>query len=68
MVRLPARVACAGSWPQGEATVPSNLGDEKATNPFLRPFDAAIRKQLGFDAAALDCEVFGAVRAAKDRF
>ena len=32
---------------QGEATVPSNLGDEFDTNPFLRPGDLNIRKSLG---------------------
>ncbi len=32
---------------QGEATVPSNLGDEFDTNPFLRPSDPNIRKSLG---------------------
>ena len=32
---------------QGEATVPSTLGDELKLNPFLRPGDAAIRKALG---------------------
>lgn len=48
--------------------MPSMLGEEKATNPFLRPKDLAIRKQLGFDASAPDWEVFGAVRAAKDSF
>lgn len=53
---------------QGEATVPSLLGEEKATNPFLRPHDPRIRQQLGFDAAAPDWQVFGAVRAAKDSF
>ena len=32
---------------QGEATVPSNMGDELDTNPFLRPSDPNIRKKLG---------------------
>ena len=32
---------------QGQATVPSTLGDELDTNPFLRPNDPAIRKSLG---------------------
>ena len=37
------------SWSgmQGEATVPSTLGDEFDTNPFLRPSDPRIRKHLG---------------------
>jgi hydroxyacylglutathione hydrolase len=38
---------------RGEATVPTTIGLEKATNPFLRVADAA---------------AFGAVRAAKDAF
>lgn len=32
---------------QGEATVPSNMGDEIDTNPFLRPSDPSIRRKLG---------------------
>ena len=32
---------------QGMATVPSSLGDELDTNPFLRPNDPAIRAALG---------------------
>ena len=37
------------SWSgmQGEATVPSTLGVEFDTNPFLRPSDPSIRKHLG---------------------
>lgn len=54
--------------PQGEPTVPSLLGEEKATNPFLRPHDLALRKHMGFDVDAEDWQVFAAVRAAKDRF
>lgn len=69
---LPTLPALPASRPppplQGEPTVHSRLGDEKATNPFLRPHDPAIRQQLGFDAAAPDWQVFGAIRAAKDRF
>ncbi|KXZ44042.1 hypothetical protein GPECTOR_75g766 [Gonium pectorale] len=61
-----ARVDAARA--RGEATVPSLLAEEKATNPFLRPADPAIRKHLGFDQTAPDWEVFGAIRAAKDRF
>ncbi|GIL71424.1 hypothetical protein Vretimale_2710 [Volvox reticuliferus] len=53
---------------KGEATVPSTLGEEKATNPFLRPGDPAIRKQMGLGPGAEDWEVFAAVRAAKDQF
>ena len=46
-------------------TVPSNLGVEKRTNPFLRPDDAGIRAQLGM-AGATDAEVFGEIRTRKD--
>ena len=48
--------------------MPSLLGEEKATNPFLRPFSEAIRRQMGQPAGAADWEVFGAVRKAKDSF
>ncbi len=34
---------------QGKATVPSRLGEELETNPFLRPSSAAIRAALGTD-------------------
>lgn len=53
---------------QGLPTVPSLLGEEKATNPFLRPHDAALRARLGVAAGAADWEAFGAVRKAKDEF
>jgi len=53
---------------KGLPTVPSLLGEEKATNPFLRPDSPAIRAQLGFSAEEADWKVFEAVRAAKDNF
>ncbi|KAF8058326.1 gloB [Scenedesmus sp. PABB004] len=53
---------------RGEATVPSLLGEELDTNPFLRPHDAGVRTGVGAAPGAADWEVFGAVRAAKDRF
>lgn len=53
---------------QGEATVPSTLGDELDTNPFLRPQDAGIRAAVKADADTPDWEVFGRVRTAKDNF
>lgn len=52
----------------GFATVPSLLGEEKRTNPFLRPYDAAIRGELGVGAGASDAEAFTAIRRHKDRF
>jgi hydroxyacylglutathione hydrolase len=53
---------------QGEATVPSVLGDEFDTNPFLRPHDAGVRAAVKAPADTPDWEVFGRVRAAKDSF
>lgn len=52
---------------EGRPTVPSTIGLERATNPFLRPFDPAIRRRLGLEGAS-DAEVFGALRRAKDGF
>ncbi len=46
-------------------TVPSNLGVEKRTNPFLRPDDPGIRALLGMQNAT-DAEVFGEIRNRKD--
>lgn len=64
--RVPQPAPCHAL--QGQPTVPSLLGEEKATNPFLRPFSEAIRTQLGSPAGAPDWQVFGAVRRAKDTF
>ena len=50
---------------RGEATLPVRLGDELATNPFLRPHDPAIRDALGM-AEASDAAVFAALRRRKD--
>lgn len=51
----------------GEATVPSLLSLEIATNPFLRPDDASIRRTLGMPNAT-DTDVFTEIRARKDKF
>lgn len=51
----------------GEPTVPTTLGLERATNPFLRPDDPAIRQQLGLEDAD-DVEVFAEIRRLKDSF
>ncbi len=51
----------------GQPTVPTLLGAERAENPFLRPFDPAIRAHLGM-ANASDAEVFGEIRRRKDSF
>ncbi|CAK0784144.1 hypothetical protein CVIRNUC_007347 [Coccomyxa viridis] len=53
---------------QGQATVPSVLGDELDTNPFLRPDDPAIRKSLGVPEGASSVDAFAAIRKAKDQF
>jgi hydroxyacylglutathione hydrolase len=52
---------------KGEATVPSTLGEERATNPFLRWDDPGIRRGLGM-AGASDAAVLGEIRSRKDRF
>lgn len=51
----------------GAPTVPSLLGDEKATNPFLRVNNPGIRAVLDM-VDATDVEVFAEIRARKDRF
>ena len=50
---------------RGEATVPSLLGEEKATNPFLRA--PVLAERVGA-AGEPDYKAFGAVRTAKDNF
>ena len=51
----------------GEATVPSLLGLEKRTNPFLRADDAGLARRMGLPEGPPSA-VFGALRAAKDVF
>jgi hydroxyacylglutathione hydrolase len=52
---------------RGEPTVPSTIGEELATNPFLRVTSPELRGHAAtLDAGAV--EVFAAVRAAKDGF
>jgi hydroxyacylglutathione hydrolase len=48
-------------------TIPSTIGLEKQTNPFLRPQSAEIRRTLKM-AEASDVAVFAEMRARKDRF
>lgn len=52
---------------RGEATLPTTIGLEKRTNPFLRPHDAEIRRLLGLEAAS-DAEVFAEIRQRKNNF
>lgn len=52
---------------QGKATLPTTIGAELETNPFLRWADPAIRRNLGMENAA-DVEVFAEIRRRKDNF
>jgi hydroxyacylglutathione hydrolase len=52
---------------KGAPTIPSTIGLEKRTNPFLRPNSPEIRKTLGM-ASASDVEVFGETRRRKDSY
>ncbi|MEZ5911812.1 MAG: hydroxyacylglutathione hydrolase [Paracoccaceae bacterium] len=52
---------------KGEATVPSLLSEELATNPFLRAKAPAVKAALGM-ADATDAAVFAEIRGRKDRF
>jgi hydroxyacylglutathione hydrolase len=47
--------------------VPSNLGVEKATNPFLRPDSPDLQKVVGLDGDDL-VAVFAETRKRKDNF
>ena len=51
----------------GRPTVPSTIGVEKATNPFLRPASTELRATLELPDAA-DANVLGETRRRKDRF
>ncbi len=48
-----------------EPTVPSTIGEERATNPFLRVAEAGVRERFPGETPA---DVLGAVRRAKDSF
>lgn len=52
---------------KGEATVPTTIGRELETNPFMRPDDPAIRELLGMQSAS-DADVFAEIRRRKDNF
>lgn len=51
----------------GRFTVPSTMGLERATNPYLRTYDASLRRTLDMQDAT-DQEVFTEVRHRKDQF
>ncbi|MFN3642230.1 MAG: hydroxyacylglutathione hydrolase [Gemmobacter sp.] len=59
--------AVADARDAGRPTVPSTLGEERATNPYLRVHLPAVAAAVGLQGAA-PAQVFAAVRAAKDRF
>lgn len=50
----------------GKPTLPTTIGRELATNPFIRPGSVAIRNRLGL-AAAEDWQVFAEVRERKNK-
>ena len=50
----------------GKATLPTTIGMEKATNPFIRTQSSAIRARLGM-IGAQDWEVFARLREIKNR-
>jgi hydroxyacylglutathione hydrolase len=52
---------------KGAPTIPTTLGLEKRTNPFLRAASPEIRKILDMEKAS-DAEVFGEMRRRKDNF
>lgn len=52
---------------RGEWTVPTTIGLEKATNPFLRAASADLRRTVGLEAAK-DVDVFAETRKRKDNF
>jgi hydroxyacylglutathione hydrolase len=65
---LQARMAEAERAKQeGRFLVPSTIGDEKATNPFLRSGDPALARSVNKEGAPAE-EVFAALREWKNRF
>lgn len=53
---------------RGEPTIPSTIGEELATNPFLRCDEPAVRRKFAPGGAASAVDVLAAVRKAKDGF
>jgi hydroxyacylglutathione hydrolase len=52
---------------KGLPTIPSTIGIELKTNPFLRPSSPALRKSLALESADV-VEVFAETRRRKDTF
>ena len=50
----------------GKATLPTTIGLELETNPFLRPHVPAIQKRLGM-VAKPEWQIFGEIRERKNR-
>lgn len=50
----------------GKATLPTSIGLELETNPFLRPHVQAVQKRLGMEGRP-DWEIFGEIRERKNR-
>jgi len=66
--RLAARIqAITDARAANQATVPTLLSEENATNPFLRANLPALKAAVGMENAS-DAEVFGEIRARKDAF
>ena len=52
---------------RGEPTIPSTIGLERATNPFMRPSSPALQATIGMPGGAL-VDVFAETRRRKDNF
>ena len=52
---------------KNQPTLPSTIGLEKRTNPFLRPMSSDLQETLGMSAAPL-VDVFAETRLRKDNF
>ena len=65
---LQARAAEVESLRKGGTfTIPTTIGLEKRTNPYMRVAAAGIRRTLGLERAT-DAEIFAEIRARKDTF
>ncbi|WP_288588636.1 hydroxyacylglutathione hydrolase [uncultured Methylobacterium sp.] len=53
---------------EGRFLVPTTLGEEKATNPFLRAAEPALARAVGMEPGADPAAVFTALREWKNRF
>ncbi len=52
---------------EGKPTIPTTIGLEKRTNPFLRPTSKDLKHPVGL-AGASEVEVFAETRRRKDNF